>query len=363
MNVERLNNIASELHFEFDEYDIVSNLTNINNHLENIINQPNQPQHQQNLSKERDDLFEKLMEAPSNRFSPAWKQVIAEIGGTGLLGVGLRNNINEILEKNQLTPSTALEKLNVILSDLENFKSSIDNLIIGLEGLGIGQEELEPGDCEIGYFIPRDFIKNNLNSYVKEVGEFYFILSTLSEVVLGKKAELEVKTVSSSDFMIFIAAGLILTDTLAKFTERILSNYKKILEIKKLRNDLKAQGIPESKTKGIEEHANSLMEKEIKKLVNEIIKEHYKERDKGRKNELINSLTISFNKLANRIDEGFNIEVRVEPIPEPDEESGEALNKVDQKKLKVVNSILEKQKRISFIETKGESILQLKEKN
>lgn len=363
MNAEKLNKIVTELKLELHNYEIINSLTEIKDNLGNIINQPNQPAYQQNLTTELNKLSENLSKVPSNSFSPAWKQIIIEIGGEELLGIELKDTIEDIFAKNQITPSAALEKISELLTKLEDFTSAIDNLVEGFKGLDIGKEELQPGECEIGYSVPRKFVDSKLRSFADEVREFNFILSNISEVITGDKEEFEIRTISSSDFLIYVASGIWMTEVFAKVIERILNSYKSILEIKKIRNDLKAQGVPEEKTKGIEEYANSLMEKEIKKLTKEVIKEHYKGKDPGRKNELANGLTISFNKLANRIDKGFNVEVRVEPLPKPKEEPEEGLGKDEQVKINIINSILEKQKTLEFLQTSGESILQLEEKN
>ena len=67
--------------------------------------------------------------------------------------------------------------------------------------------------------------------------------------------------------------------------------------------------MPEEQTKGIEDHANKLMESGIDKLSKAIVEEYYKGDDGGRKHELINAMRIALNRIANRIDRGFNIEV------------------------------------------------------
>lgn len=101
------------------------------------------------------------------------------------------------------------------------------------------------------------------------------------------------------------------------------------------------------------------MESEVKKIAKEVIKEHY-EGDNGRKNELENGLVISLNKLANRIDKGFNVEIRIEPLPEPEED--EELSEKEQQKADLIQSISESAQNIEYIETQGKSILELPEK-
>jgi hypothetical protein len=359
MNVERLHRILIDLDEDIKLSKIATVLTQVQSHLQNQINQPNQPTHQTNLVASLDQLYEALEESKYNHYSPSWKEVISEISGDNLLGINLKNKIIGIFASNAITPAKALDEIKKITTDFQQFQTAIKNTLTGLEALGIEKEILKPGECELGYTIPRDFVENKLSELKNEIAELNFILNNISEAVTGEKQEYEVKTISSSEFLLYLIIGLKVADVLSKATERILNHYKQILEIKNLRNQLKQTGVPDSKTKGIESHANGIMESEVKKIAKEVIKEHYKG-ENGRKNELENGLIISLNKLANRIDKGFNVEIRIEPLPEPADD--EKLSKKEQEKADLVQSISESAQNIEYIETHGESILELPEK-
>jgi hypothetical protein len=100
------------------------------------------------------------------------------------------------------------------------------------------------------------------------------------------------------------------------------------------------------------------MEKGIEKIAVEIVSEYHKKDDKGRKNELTNSVRISLNKIANRIDKGFNLEVRVAPITEENTESDE--NKGDELK-KSIATIQAATPNMQFMNLEGQPILRLPE--
>ncbi len=103
MNAEKLYKISSELKAEFDKINIVNVLTQLKNHLQNMVNQPQQPAHQQSLSKSQKQLFDYLETAPSNDFSPIWRQIIEEIGGIDLVGKNLKQRIEDAFNGNQIT--------------------------------------------------------------------------------------------------------------------------------------------------------------------------------------------------------------------------------------------------------------------
>ncbi len=359
MNAERLHRILLELQKEYEIKHVLAKLNDVRTHLQNQVNQPQQPSHQQNLVAELDNLREMLRNSDTNSFSPGWNQVVDEIGGANLFGNNLLERIENIFESNQITPAAALQEINEIADLSQSLKDAIDNVVDGFNKLKIGSDNLEQGECELGYSIPRVFVENKLSSLNKEISELNFILNNISEVVSGEKQEFEIKTISSSDFLLFVVVGLTVADVLSKAVERIINNYKTILEIKLLRNQLKEKGVPEKETKGIEEHANNSMKEEIKNIVNDIMKEYYKGNDTGRKNELSNGITIALNKLANRIDNGFNVEIRVAPLPEPT--NTEDLTETEKQKHQIIDSITSRIKTMEFINTSGDKILKLEE--
>ena len=361
MNIERLHRILIDLDHEIESNNLTELLTNLQNHLQNQVNNPQDANHQKKLSQTITQIDEKLENSEYNNYSPSWRQVIDEIGGESLFGLELKEEINTIFARNQITAANALEEIKVIVQNFKTLQHSIKKTLEGLQGLNIGEEELEEGECELGYTIPREFIENRLEGLEDEIHELNFILNTVGEAVTGKKENYEVKTISSSDFLLYINITLSIGAVFTIASERILNIYKRILEIKKLRNELKEKGVPANQTKGVEKHANGLMEKEIKKIAKEVMDEHYNG-DNGRKNELENGLTFAFNKLANRIDSGFNVEIRIEPLQEHEEtdEDDERDEEVITREEKI-RSISESAKKIEYIKTEGKAILQLPE--
>lgn len=359
MNAERLHRILLEVKSEYENKALLDKIRAVRDNLQNQVNQPQQPAYQENLVTALKSLYEMLSTSSVNDFSPGWRQVIEEIGGAGIFGNILKERIENIFASNQITPAAALQDIILIVTKLETFKTSIDNLISAYDSLKIGAEELEGGECELAYTIPRLFVHNKLHSLNKEMTELNFILNNISEAVIGEKQDFEVKTISSSDFSIYVLIGLHVAKVISEVVEKLIENYKKILEIKKLRNELKTIGIPDKETNGIEQYANSLMQQEIEKIVKQIMSKS-PQKDTGRKNELSNGVTIALNKIANRIDNGFNIEIRVKELPpiEKEEETKETIAVAE-----MINIIKSNAKIMEYIKTEGQPILQLSEGN
>ena len=111
--------------------------------------------------------------------------------------------------------------------------------------------------------------------------------------------------------------------------------------------------------KGVDAHANRLMDDRIEALAIEIVQTHYEVSDDGRKNELVNGIRISLRKLANKIDRGFNIEVRAEPLSADEDDDSDA-SETDTL-ANHIQIVMEASKALRFIKTDGEPILHLPE--
>ena len=133
-------------------------------------------------------------------------------------------------------------------------------------------------------------------------------------------------------------------------------DYKQLLEIRKIRYDLQKQEVPEALVQGVESHANHVMTDGIEKAAVEIVNQYYIGKDEGRKNELVTKVRVSMNKIANRIDHGVNIEVRIEPL------SGKEPQAKDENVQKAVAAIQSATPSMQFMKLEGPPLLQLPEK-
>ena len=278
------------------------------------------------------------------------------MGGDGLFGASLKAVIEEIFQRNQFTPAVALEELRALRKQLETFQKALDQLIAAFREFRIGDEKLEPGQCEIGMLIPRDAVDNQLIGFATELKELSFVLNTFSEVATGKPDYLSIKTISSTDLTVYLNAAVPLAACLAVAIERIVALYKQLLEIKKMRSDMLNQGVPEKQMAGVEDHANNLMESGIKDLSVEIVEKFHQGKDGGRKNELITAVKFSLHRIANRIDRGYNLEVRVEPLTEAAPED----KKAEDASAKI-HLIQEASKNMQLMKLEGKPILRLPE--
>lgn len=358
MNAERLHVIARAIQSEMQELGIVANLQQLVGSLQKVVSQPQQPEHQKALDNKLGELNVQLEKAPSNRFSPAWRQILKETGVEALLGSSLADRLRAVFVRHQITPAIALEEIKAIHREVDEFKSAIDQLIHAFAALHISAQDLEPGQCEIGFLVPRAAVDNRLDAFAKELGELNFMLTTFSELVTTKRDSFDIRSVSSTDLAVYLAVMPQIAACIAVAVERVIHTYKTLLEIRKLKADLQDKGVPDKRLDGIEEHAATVMNDGIEEIIKQILEDYCTVKGE-RRNELKNALRFTLNKLANRIDRGYNIEIRVAALEPPKEE--EQPTKEEEATRQHVATILDRAEALEFMSLEGKPILSLPE--
>ncbi len=203
----------------------------------------------------------------------------------------------------------------------------------------------------------RDQVENNLSNLGRELVEFEKNLSVFSEIATGSRAPIQVKTIASSDFSIFLDSVPAIGALIAVTVERIIALYKQSLEIKKLKLELDKHKFPDEISRLIDQHISSIVSKEAEKIAAELMEKHAARIDEGRKNELLTELRHSVEKLADKIDKGFQIEVRVAELDNAKKENGGELTEQEI----AINQITESAKKISYPISSEEPVLSLPE--
>lgn len=357
MNTTKLHTIAKSLVKELQRCGTVNALQQIVSALEQLARQPQQQSHQQKLSNQLIQLYTKLDTSPVEEYSPAWRDALEELGVSGNFGKALKEKIEKIIERNQITHKVALAELGKILFDIEETATKLKGLVNGLEYFAIGEDELTIDECEVGVIVPRKYVENNLKNFGKELVELEKTLVVFSELSTGTREPIQIRTISSSDLSVFLDFIPEIGACIAIAVERIVALYKQMLEIKKLKAELLMQNVPSEQLTGIDAHADSIVTPELEKIAAELLEKYGNHIVKDRKNEVSTELRHSLKKLAKRIDRGFNIELRVAHIPA--EEDGEELSEQDL----VIKQIVESAKNIEYSESSGEPVLFLTDEN
>ena len=268
--------------------------------------------------------------------------------------------MRSILRTNQVTLSIAAQSIAPLAADLEQLRTGLAQLLEGLTYLQIGAEEVEPGSAEVAVLIPRLAVGNQVERLGREFIEIERLLGPFMELGNGSRSPLTISEISSSDLGIAIDIAPAAAALFAVGAERVLAAYKQILEIRRLRQELSEHGVDEAGLEGVDAHANASMGSAIESATDDLIA-----RSSGiaeyRQNELRLELRASLNSVANRIDRGYNIDVRATEQVPSDEEGGNGSDSGDAGDAAALRLIIETSPGLRFIERTGEPILALPE--
>jgi hypothetical protein len=212
----------------------------------------------------------------------------------------------------------------------------------------------------VGFLIPRKAVDNELEQLGAEFEKLDAILVPFMELTGEGRPDLQVRSISSSDFMVFLLAAPGLALTMAKVVESLLSSYEKIRGIREKATSLEEDGVPEEITEELRTHANDRMSIDIDNSRTSLFgqaREHLAQ--EGRPFEMKVEVKRSLTQLAKRIDEGYSIEVRAfVPSEEEDEEADEAQ---PDEVVEIARQITERQPRMRRMNLTGKPILELPE--
>src|SRR5690349_16274212 len=105
MNAERLHAIALTLRGEMISTKIVAEMEALCTSLDRVVNSQGNPTYQEQLANSLRTIYSKLNSSPIQNLSPVWRQLLSEMGGDGLFGQPLKLAIEEIIQRNQITPA------------------------------------------------------------------------------------------------------------------------------------------------------------------------------------------------------------------------------------------------------------------
>jgi hypothetical protein len=295
-----------------------------------MSNAPQEASYQQTVSELRSQVRSALTNSVVNKMSPVEQQVLDEWGVSHLVGEALLSTIDDAFDRNQITVQTALEEINAVAPPVRQLVAHLEHLIEALSELNIGAEELDPGEFEIDVLIPRTAVRDELGALGRELAELERILLPFVELTTGSRPGIRVQSVGSSDFTLFLAALPGAAVVIAKAIDEVLKVYERVLSIRKMKAEIEAlqlgTGADDTIQRSIEpleDYANSAMQQGTTEIAKALIAEFGSARlPAGRPMELEIEVRRSLLKIAERIDDGYNISVRAGELPPATEDEG-----------------------------------------
>jgi len=220
------------------------------------------------------------------------------------------------LNDNAALPHEAASKLSEMTLERGEFIDTLKNTVDNLRALGVKTSDLEPGEAEVGFVLPRLMFHNDLPGLITELREINKTIRIVSEVTLnGEVPPVKVKQISTSDPSFFFDVLPHVAVEIGKAVSWAVGIWHTIEQTKKARAETKALKIHTEKELAAfyDEKIKSMIQAEVEKKVDELTKGS----SELRVNEQKGLLRHSLNSLIARTERGMTVEVNAELLPEP----------------------------------------------
>jgi hypothetical protein len=361
MNLAEFHTLIRALEDDVKTTDVLNRLSELVAALERVVASPAEGSYQQQLSQTRDALLSALSSSPSKFFTPRRRTLVEEeLHASDLLADRLIDLVKEIFSENQITPQTALDSLRILQDRVAGYTSALTSANSALQFFDADTDDLAPGEYEAAIGIPRDEVSNSLGELGREFVELDRILQPFVEAATGSRPPIEVKAIASSNFEAFVELVPQAAVLLSIAVDRVLVAYERVLNIRKLRAELRTSGVEDDDLERVDRRANSMVDDAIPRIVADVMAAAQDMGTDGRRNEIAIELTKAVRSITRKVDHGLRITVRTEPLPVDDAVPDDGSNPPDAALLERINrEVLQNQVRATFQELPGEPILEL----
>lgn len=320
MNANRLLELVNFLIEAEARLDLQGRVSRLADALANLAQNPQDAETQRQTVTSLNELEDVLRRQFVDNLSPAQVAAIDEIEGGAYYSSALTNGVRAGLAANGLTPTVVLQEFATLRDERRAYVEALRTLSTSLQRVGIEAPVPMPGEAELGFLIPRGLFRNELEGLSKEFHSLDRIVSYFGEATLGKHEPATVRTISTTDPLIFLGLDVRVVVEIAMSVTWLLSTWKLVLDIKKVRGDAKVIGLSEVELRIFEDKADKLIEAKVRERVDALMaKSPIVE---NRRNEVDTALEWAHRGLLARIERGMTVEVRF--LPAPLVEGGEA---------------------------------------
>jgi hypothetical protein len=310
MDIQRVHQTISFMLDEDRKLAIQQTLEQLAGMLGNLQSQPNLPQFQTQAVSLRDQLAEKMRQL-EGQVTPALAARIAELGSQEYFSPALSEEIEYEMQRNAMAPAVIAAKVNDLKTKRKDLLGRLESLRSAMDYFHVAESDLQPGDADIVFLVPRSLFNGHLEELTKELSEINGIIRVFSEAVTGGPEPVEVRRISSSTPTFFFHIRAETIEVIGRTVTWLITTLKSILDLRKLRQDAE-------KVLGKEEDLKAMFDKKIEERIDDAVKkrtqeilEGYTNGDTGRRNELGIALDLAQKKLLVRIERGMSVEVRV----------------------------------------------------
>ena len=311
MNAEQISQFAAWLLDEEENLGVQQSLQNITSHLTNMIAQPQSLQYQNSLVESL-NLLETEVRTIAKSYDISEWRTLERIGASPYFSLRLYDDIKEILSKHSITPAVALTEISQLAERRNAYIASLENVRNGLSAIGVVDDDIE--HPEIGFQIPRDLFKNNLDGLINELRAIKRILRAASEMSVGSVESITVRQIHTSNptFYFSIATGTIVN--IGLITNWCIEKWKQIEDIRKVRAETKK--LSSFTNEEVENFFDAKIKAKIEKDIDEKLSALIGPQGvSGRKAEQRIDMAWALEAMLARIERGLIVEIRLPPPP------------------------------------------------
>jgi hypothetical protein len=306
-------------------YGLQRTLASIRDALNNLVNQPAAPAHQSALASAL-AAFTTSAAKMAQSITPSQAALIDSMGGAEYFDPSIAERVKNWVAMNAMTPSVARDSVQDLTARREEFLNIVKNTLQGLKGLKITEPRVEPGSVDMAFLIPRNLFDNELGMFAKELTFINSLVRDVSEAKTGQAEPTKLKELSSSNPAIALAAASAVVLAIATAVEKFLDVWKKIEEIREIRQKAANIGVKTSALEELDKLITTKVELVVEESTIELLAEY--KGQQSRKNELSNALTQDISRLFGQIERGLTLEFHAEPKKDAPTEEQKALDSV-----------------------------------
>jgi hypothetical protein len=321
MNTEQLLGLVRRLLQEEQRLTIQQKLAETAQAFANLAGNPQHQPNQTELANKL-KLLEQTLDKLEASYSPGFRTRMEAIGALPYFTSAITARLRQSMSDNPMSPAVVNQDAQTLLSERQNYINNLNNLSGSLQAFGFELNELEPGQAEVGFQIPRIIFDNDLEGFSKELHELRLMIRAFSEAAGNAGEQIELRQISTSDPLIFLLLGYHTVKLIGSGAKWCLDQWKTLEDIRNLRAstaNLKipaAQNLAEQYDALINETVQANVRQEAERLAGE------SGADKARQNELSTHLEMALHGMLERIERGMTVELRFLPPTKPAE--GEA---------------------------------------
>ena len=364
MNAEQLHTVASTVVEDIHDTSVLSGFSLLSKHLNGLTGDPGNEDLQRNVQSAKKELFASLESLKEKRWPAGLRQAVIDLGGEVLVSENIKSDIDLSFQTEAITPAIVRELVDGYRSDIERFLNKMSALKDAFEALEIEEKKLGPSEVELGVLVPRHHVGNHLHRFAREVAAFDEALKMFSVVATGTREDFEITYISASDLRFFIRPTLVTALLVGAVVSEILECFNQVADLKLKVEEIKQLGMEDKHLESVHLAIDQTLNQKIDELLPSLVDEYSSEKADHDKNENRVRLRHAIEFVAPRLERGFVIELRVGPLPGPDDEDyaedggREEEQHVEQN---LIDRLEDQAQRLRHLEPIGEPILALKE--